>query len=338
MRVGFNPHKDQATDSSAFFHHVVIPVHIPEHDGYFKEAGKILSLCIESLTASCHTGTFITLVNNGSCTEVVHQLNQWLDQKRIHEVVHTPKIGKVNAVLKGLAGHQFPLLTVSDADVLFCSNWQQATYEVFNAFPRAGAVCTTPLSRRLRYYTQQMYRELFFSKTLRFTEVKNPGAMKAFARSIDDEELLKDIHLRQNLTVVRNGVRAVVGAGHFCCTYKASVYDTFRGNAADTYLGGKALQLSIDEPVARSGYWRLSTEDNYTFHLGNTFEPWMEEQLASVKKPDEQMLPTLPKKPYSKFLFWVDYQLLPKITSHPVLWRLFLRWKGLDKKSARYYF
>ena len=37
MRLGFNPHKDKKQIKSDYFHQVVIPVYIPNEEGYFKE-------------------------------------------------------------------------------------------------------------------------------------------------------------------------------------------------------------------------------------------------------------------------------------------------------------
>ena len=35
MRVGFNPNKNKKIDESDFYHQVIIPVHIPNFEGYF---------------------------------------------------------------------------------------------------------------------------------------------------------------------------------------------------------------------------------------------------------------------------------------------------------------
>jgi cellulose synthase/poly-beta-1,6-N-acetylglucosamine synthase-like glycosyltransferase len=131
MRIGFNPNKNKPVEPNDFFHQVIIPVYIPNQEGYFKDSFKILQYCLESLLKTSHSKTYFTVVNNGSCNEVIEYLNSLQQQLKIHEIIHTSAIGKMNAILKGLMGHNFDLITIADADVLFLNNWQKNTYEVF---------------------------------------------------------------------------------------------------------------------------------------------------------------------------------------------------------------
>ena len=59
-----------------------------------------------------HSKTFITIVNNGSCNEIKVYLDDLLDKNAIQELIHTQNIGKLNAILKGISGHQFELVTI----------------------------------------------------------------------------------------------------------------------------------------------------------------------------------------------------------------------------------
>ena len=222
MRVGFNPHKDKTQTKSDYFHQVIIPVYIPNQEGYFKDSFEILKLCLDSLFKTIHDKTCITIVNNGSCIEVVAYLNDLFHKNKIQEVIHTTNIGKLNAVLKGISGNSFPLITVSDADVLFLNGWQEASYSVFDAFPKTGAVCPTPSSRSLRTYTANVYWDLFFSNKLKCTPVVNPDALKMFGLSVGDANFYNPIQLKKYLTVTNEDKKAVVGAGHFVTTYRAA--------------------------------------------------------------------------------------------------------------------
>ena len=172
MRVGFNPNKDKVLPKSDYTHQVIVPVYIPHQNDYFKDSFQILQLCLESLFKTCHAKTYITVVNNGSCVEVVNYLNQLHQEVKIQELIHTTAIGKLNAILKGLSGHQFPLITITDADVLFINHWQKATYEVFEAFPKAGVVSTTPSSKVLKQYTGNVIVSNLFSKKLQLDNLK----------------------------------------------------------------------------------------------------------------------------------------------------------------------
>ena len=119
MRIGYNPHKDKPQDKSEYTHQVIIPVYIPNFDGYFKDSFEIVQQCLNSLFFTSHNKTFFTVVNNGSCKEIADYLNQLFEQQKIHEVIHTENIGKLNSVMKGLVGNNIRLVTISDSDVLF---------------------------------------------------------------------------------------------------------------------------------------------------------------------------------------------------------------------------
>ena len=224
MRIGFNPNKDKKIEPTDFFHQVIIPVHIPNFEGYFKDSFQVLQYCLESLFKTSHDSTFFSVINNGSCSEVITYLNQLHEAGKIHEVIHTTAIGKLNAILKGMSGQNFPLITMTDADVLFLNGWQEATYAVFENFSKAGVVSTTPNSKMLCYYTSNILFETLFSKRVKFTEVADSSAMMKFADSIGNPSLFKAVHLEKYLTISKDNFKAVVGSGHFVATYRRDVF------------------------------------------------------------------------------------------------------------------
>ena len=286
MRVGFNPNKDKVLPKSDYTHQVIVPVYIPHQKDYFKDSFQILQLCLESLFKTCHAKTYITVVNNGSCVEVVNYLNQLHQEVKIQELIHTTAIGKLNAILKGLSGHQFPLITITDADVMFLNDWQKATYEVFEAFPKTCLVCTTPSSKSFNDKTFNILTERLFSKSLAFSMVKNPTAFEAFATSIGNPNFYKSVHFEKYLTLTNDKISAVVGAGHFVATYRGDIFSDLGVTATSFSLGGTSEAEILDLPVIRKGYWRLSTDENYTYHLGNVIEPWMQETFNALKNED----------------------------------------------------
>lgn len=66
MRVGINPNKFDNPKGKKYLHQVIIPVFIPNTEGYFRDSFKIFKLCIDSLLNTVHLNTYITIVNNGS--------------------------------------------------------------------------------------------------------------------------------------------------------------------------------------------------------------------------------------------------------------------------------
>lgn len=339
MRVDFNPNKDKILEPNDFFHQVIVPVYIPNQEGYFKDSFIILQYCLESLFKTSHSKTYFSIVNNGSCEEVIDYLDDLFKKNKIQELIHTFNIGKLNAVLKGIAGQQMPLITITDADVLFLNGWQKATYEIFETFSKAGAVSTTPSSRLVRHFTSNVLFRNVLSSQMRFTQVSNPEAMKSFAKSIGKKDLYNEYHLKEYLTISKGNVKAVIGASHFVATYRGSIFDNLQQRNSIYNLGGNSESDILDKPVVEQGYWRLSTEDNYTYHMGNIVEPWMEECLNTIIDQRDIAVPgpNFKKTNNSKVFNYVKEKIFFKLISKKPFWTWFLQYKGLNTEASKNY-
>ncbi len=337
MRVGFNPNKDKVLPKSDYTHQVIVPVYIPHQNDYFKDSFQILQLCLESLFKTCHAKTYITVVNNGSCIEVVNYLNQLQQEVKIQEVIHTTAIGKLNAILKGLSGHKFPLITITDADVLFINHWQKATYEVFEAFPKAGVVSPSPNPKMLRYYTANVIGITLFSKKAAFTSVTAKEDMIAFARSIGNESLYKAIHLEKQLTITKQNVTALIGAGHFVATYKGISFNILKQRFSTYSLGGDSEKLLLDKPATDLGMWRLSTQNNYAYHLGNVKENWMQDEFDNIMSDFSTFENSIDNREYSGVLNNFLMKFFSRLIFRKPFWQLYLRYKGLTSEEAKQY-
>lgn len=338
MRVGFNPNKDKKQEPNDFFHQVIIPVYIPNQEGYFKDSFTILKLSLTSLLNTIHNKTYISVINNGSCKQVIDYLNQLFQEKKIHEIIHTSNIGYVNSMLKGISGQNYLFFTNADADVIFLEGWQEESYKVFEKFSKTGAVTTTPNSRMLKTLTANIYRNTFFSKNIQFTKVQDPVALKLFANSIGNDDFFKKIHLEKYLTICKDEFKAVVGAGHFVVTYRSSIFFKNDKRYTEYVLGGDSDDI-FDFPVVELGYWRLSTEFNYTYHMGNVLEEWMSELVYSQNRVVKEniLIPQLSKSYSNKFLNKILNKIFAKILFKKPIWRLFLQYKGLSKSEAKVY-
>ncbi|CAM3813217.1 glycosyltransferase family A protein [Flavobacterium cucumis] len=337
MRVGFNPNKDKILPPSDFTHQVIVPVYIPHQSDYFKDSLQILQWCLESLFKTSHAKTYFTIINNGSCNEVVEYLNQLHQEYKIQEIIHTTAIGKLNAILKGLTGHQFPLITITDADVLFLNNWQKATYEVFEAFPKAGVVSPVPNPKNLKYYTANLIGTTFFSKSISFRKVVSKGGMAAFAKSIGNVSLYKAIHFEKQLTINKDNVIALVGAGHFVATYKGVGFDLLKQRFSEYSLGGDSVRLLLDKPPTDLGLWRLSTQNNYAYHLGNVKEDWMQEEFDKITFDSAPFECSIENKVYSGILNNFYMRFFSRLIFRKPFWQLYLRYKGLTLEEAKQY-
>lgn len=338
MRIGFNPHKDKPQDKSEYTHQVIIPVYIPNFDGYFEDSFEIVKQCLNSLFFTSHNNTFFTVVNNGSCKEIEDYLNQLFEQQKIHEVIHTENIGKLNSVMKGLVGNNIELVTISDSDVLFLENWQVETVAVFNAFPKAGVVGIVPQFRSFSHFCGNVISENLFSNKLYFTKVMNPSALKKFYKSIGWNDDYNKAYLKWNLTLECNSKKAIVGSGHFVATYRKEIFDEIL--VYHKYKMGADSEHYLDEIPLKKGMWRLTTLDNYAYHMGNIIENWMKDETDKLKYIQPQNLKLEDNnrgKRISKLEFYIKNKVFINLFKKRRLRNIFYQCKGLPKEEIRKY-
>jgi hypothetical protein len=339
MRIGNNPSKDQPVPDQDYFHQVIIPVYIPNLEDYYEGSHKVLDLCLNSLFKTSHSLTFITIVNNGSCEQVKEYLENLFNNGQIHELIHTSNIGKLNAIIKGLGGHRFSMITIADADTLFLTNWQNASYNIFKKFPKAGVVGLTPQFKMFHSaHSANVLFDTIFSKHLYFESVKNPEALQHFYKSIGWDDNYNKNLLKQALAIHCEEESALVGAGHYVATYKGGLF-----NSLPVFLNakiGRNTEQYLDTLPLKFGLWRLTTSENYAYHIGNVSEKWMETKVNELNFPDrftsQDFTFNNPKK-ISYFKFFIKNKLFYKILKIPFFYHKFLKYKGLPVALVKNY-
>jgi hypothetical protein len=336
MRLGSNPNKQVEQEQSQFLHQVIVPVYIPNEEGYFVDALKILTICLESLFNTIHNRTFITVVNNGSCENVVRYLDTLFSEKKIHELTHTDSIGKINAVFKGLSGNNIPLVTITDADVLFLSGWQIETMKIFSTIPKAGVVGIVP---QFKMYTTLSGNTIFdnlFNNRLQFLPITHPEGIIHFYDSIGWGRDYNPDYLKLGLGLEYDDVKCLVGAGHFVATYKKDIFDEI-----DTFIGGKKVagigEAYIDRKGLKKDYWRLTTQGNYAYHMGNVYEDWMVAPSKDTKLPNYPQIHFPKRNKINPMLYFVKNRIIKKLITFRWLLKLFFRWKKLPKEMIEKY-
>lgn len=277
MRKGNNPNKDKALPKSNFRHQIVIPVFIPNQKGYFKDAFKILKISLRSIFETVSwEHTYLTIVNNGSCKELENYLNKLKEQEKINELINTSNIGKLNAISKGMAGHDFDLITIADADVYFLPGWQRETLNVFNEFPKAGSVGLVPQFNMFSNFCTNVLFDNFFNKNCRFYKLSQPEDMWAFYKSIGWNMPKKHYYFRSVMGISnKNEFKACIGSGHFVATYRKELFENLKKYIPGK-MGAKSEQY-LDKSAMINGLWKLTTFKNYAYHMGNAWEDWMDE-------------------------------------------------------------
>jgi hypothetical protein len=337
MRVGFNPHKDEPQEDSEFIHQIIIPVYIPNQEGYFKDSFAILKLCLESLFATIHKKTFITVVNNGSSVIISEYLDSLLKESKIQELIHTENIGKLNSILKGLAGNTIELVTISDSDVLFLSNWQIETVKVFSHVPNAGVVGIVPQFKMYEHYCGNIIFDNFFNKNLKFIPVKNREALIKFYDSLGWDRDYNQDYLNYNLALkINENLNVLPGSGHFVATYKKDMF-----GEVPSYIGykmGGNSESYLDKLPLDKDYWRVTTQENYAYHMGNVIEDWMLEKSNQTERENVIFRHDFTKRSKaSKILYYIKNRVFLKIFSIKGIKRIFLVNKKLPKQLIRNY-
>jgi hypothetical protein len=287
MRIGINPEKENKNLIIENYHRIIIPVYIPHFEGYFEESFEIFKLCLQSLLKTVHTRTRITIYNN-NCHQAVKDFIDTEFERSIYidQVFHSKEnLGKINAILAASKGNLEPLITITDADVLFEQGWQAAVEDVFVHFPEAGMVGPVPSSKALTNYTSSTWFYGIFKGKLRFQKVLDPEAMHKFDVSLGNKELIyKPIHLEKYLVLnnKKKSGEAVVGCGHFVATMKRDVFDKGTSEPAFIKIVGGVEAKFIDAPNDNLGYLRLATTKNYAFHMGNKKEQWMSDTFSNL--------------------------------------------------------
>lgn len=335
MRIGLNPHKDKLQKESYYIHQVVIPVYIPCQEGYFKDSLRIFQLCLDSLLNTVHSKTYITVVNNGSCKLVIEYLDKIYRDNQIQELIHTENIGKLNAVLKGLAGNNIELVTISDADVLFLPNWQSQTVKVFNKIPSAGVVGIVPQFKMYESNCGTIIFDNLFNKKLQCIPVKNPNGLIRFYESIGWDTNYNRDYLKYSLGYKVDNVTVYVGSGHFVATYKKDMFQEMTSFIG--YKMGGSSEEYLDKAPLIKGYWRVTTHNNYAYHMGNTLEDWMKFDLSIGKEENKIKHIFRINKRSNSIVFYVKNRLFVKFISIKWMVRLFLKWKNLPKGMIEKY-
>ena len=336
MRVGYNPYKDQKNDESKYIHQVIIPVYIPNHEAYFKDSFAILKLCLESLFATIHKKSFITIANNGSDKIVSDYLDALLRQNKIQELIHTENIGKLNAILKGLVGNAIELVTISDSDVLFLPNWQAETVKVFTHIPNAGVVGIVPQFKMYEANCGNVIFDNLFNKKLQFVPVKNREALIRFYDSLGWDRNYNQDYLQYALGLeLTPDLKVLIGSGHFVATYKKDMFKELV-----SYIGYKMGGNSegyLDQLPLHKNYWRLTTQDNYAYHMGNTLENWM--GITTVEKTTDENLDSnfSINKKENELLNFIKNKIFIKFISFKWSIKLFLKYKKLPKSMIENY-
>ncbi|PWG04277.1 glycosyltransferase family A protein [Polaribacter aquimarinus] len=292
MRIGTNPNIHKEIDILQKSHRVIIPVYIPNFEGYFKDSLNVFKVCIESLLLTINTDTVISVISNASCDEVNQYIFNLKKEKKIDRAIFNEEnVGKMNAIIAEARASFEDIITFSDADVFFDKNWLSNTFNIFNNFPKAGLVSMNPMPGSYGFAASTIFSNIFVLKKEKTSELCSFSDLENFHKSIGRDKKLTEQLYNKNIAYLKsNNVNALIGAGHFCCTIKRTLTLNYvpkeKSNKAAS--GGSETKY-LDIPLDISHQWRLSSTKAYIWHMGNTLEKELYlEKLESLKSFKEK--------------------------------------------------
>ena len=340
MRKGLNKSRNKKVKEETCYHRVIIPLYIPHQEDYYKESFKVFLYTLNSLRNHSYTKIKISVVSNGSHDAINDELHKLLKSQKIDDLFITKeKIGKINSVLKILRSSNESFVTITDADVFFLPGWDQAVFQIFKSFPRAGMVSPVPIFRTHLRHTANIWFKYFFSKRLVFRPVKNPEGLTKFAKSLGWRylsEKLKDVILTLE---AKDGTIAVVGNSHFVGTYNRQVFKNLPKGNSEYILGGDSERKYIDLPVVYSNGFKLATYDNYAYHLGNTIDKELNLDINRINSFDMIDIPLflngLNGLNESKWIYKLKEKLILKLFSYAFFKKIIFKIKGLNDEQIK---
>lgn len=294
-----NPQKKENIIELQSNHRVVIVIYIPEMSGYYANVYEVMQLSLESICATKNLSCEITVVNNGSCIEVTNYLNKIYSENKINCLIHhRQNIGKMDALIGAARGAREEFVTLSDVDVLFVEGWQQAVEQIFNSIPDVGLV--SPISSRTEFtYASYSTWSKIFLRKVQFKYQTIPENFETYNKFL--ESINWDKETDPNIVwpvIEKNGTKAIVGSNHQVVTIKRSLLFEFVPiEPSLTLVGNNSEYNYVDLPVDLANKMRLSTFNNFAFHMGNKVEDWM------VEIQNKNLLNTTQKSETSKVVF-----------------------------------
>lgn len=286
MRQGTNPQKAERKLVLETHHRIVVVVYIPNEEGFYKDSFEVFKTCLDSLVLTINSKAAITIVNNGSYKKVSDLLRLYLDEKKIDTLIsHNQNIGKIDALIGAARGAREQYITLTDADILFVKGWQEKVDEVFAVFPNVGSVSPIPVRRGLLAGTSTVLKYVLMGK-IKCKFIPIPENFMGYNRYLDSINWgFEEKDDNKWPVVEKNGLRAVIGSGHQVLTIDRDIlFKTTPSNPSLALVGNLSEHNYVDVPIDKAGKLRLSTYNNYAFHMGNKLENWM----CDVQKVNEE--------------------------------------------------
>lgn len=308
MRIGENPEKNNKNQNILKNHRVIVVFYIPDSSNdYFKELDKVLDKCLESLTKTINLETTnITLINNKSSLKtdlIINKYSNYIDKY----VLYNENKGKVYAIINEVRSVFEPFVTISDADILFYSGWENAVFEVFKKIPNTGVVSPIPLPYLAFHYNQSVFGINSIKNKIKYAKYVHDKDIDLYIYGTNLPNLAKrkskfDWKQKQ-LILENNNFKAVIGAYHVVSTYRT---EQFRNvfTFPNVKFANSYEDKFIDYLSDSNGLFRLSTINTFAYHMGNKLDAIVENNVFdSSLIIDKNIFNSIKTYPYKSYFF-----------------------------------
>lgn len=312
MRVGVNPEKYKFEKNKLRYHRVIIPVFIPKStDDYYQESIQVFDSCLNSLFQTINfSTTAVTVVNNGSSEGVSSKLNNLLKEGVIDKLVDfSDNRGKVYAALSEARASYEPYITISDADVLFFSNWEKAVFKIYKSFPKAGVVSPLPSQNLALYKNNSVFFDKFAAGKIKYAKKVSDEDCELFLKGMGNMALHKRINRpfswKEKQYFLEKNAVAILGANHFVATYRKEIFKVNSIFPVEKFSKGYE-EYFLDDIADKAGFYRLSTPSTYAFHMGNKMDEFIEQiNFSENEKIEERIFSEIDKPKESKIPYFL---------------------------------
>lgn len=294
MRQGQNPAKKEVPAYQAEKLGIATLLYIPMQEGYFAQSWEVFRHHIASVRQYTSEPFNYLVFDNGSCPEVKRELTKlheagWIDWLVLSE----HNLGKTGALNMILAGMPNEWICFADSDMLFRPGWLEESWKIERAFPNCGMITasvtfpdwdvdkgntTFRQTTDPRYCFDQVQPEAWI-----FEEYCR-------ARGITGERVQKyGTMLLDRVTDQESGIQAMLGGNsHPQYLARASVMREILPLPAEMQLSRKQDTYQ-DAEMDRRGYLHLTTTLPYLYHMGNTLDEELREELSRLKLPGSEL-------------------------------------------------
>ncbi|BAO55739.1 glycosyltransferase family A protein [Nonlabens marinus] len=262
-----------------FFNRIIIPVYIPdEPDQYHEESDKIFEICLNSLRKTINLEkTAITVINNGRSSRVksiVFNNHDIIDKY----VEYTFNKGKVYPILNEARSCYEPYITICDADVAFFEGWENAVFDIFKKFKKAGVVAPLPCQGLALNNNSTLFFDNYFLGKVKYGKIVSKLDSELYIKGLGNSAVYernnRDFDWIQKQYFLEKDIVAIVGSGHFVATYKSSIFKGDYSFPKKVFENGYEDEF-IDKLADINGFYRLSTRKSYAFHMGNKVDDYI---------------------------------------------------------------